>query len=34
VHRVYYLVTTNLGLIAEIYHDHVGDAWFLARVFD
>ena len=34
IHRVYYLVTTDRGLICEIYRDVAADAWYLARVFD
>lgn len=34
IHRVYYLVTTERGAIAEIYHDRAGGGWYLARTFD
>lgn len=34
VHRVYYLVTTDRGLICEVYHDVRGGGWFLARTMD
>jgi hypothetical protein len=34
VHRVYYLVLTEPGLICEIYHDVPHDAWYLAQVLD
>jgi len=34
IHRVYYLVTTNRGLICEIYRDVPTGAWYVARVFD
>lgn len=40
VHRVYYLVSTNLSLICEIFRDEAGGegrepgAWAMARVFD
>ena len=33
-HRVYYLVVTTQGMIAEIYEDRVSGEWRLARVFD
>jgi len=34
VHRKYHLVTTESGLICEIYEDVAGGGWFLARVMD
>ena len=40
IHRVYYLVVTNQGLICEVYRDEVGGegrepgAWWMARVWD
>ena len=39
VHRVYYLVTTERGVIGEIYRDvldgdRVGGEWYVARVLD
>ena len=34
IHRLYYLVTTNRGLIAEIYRDLVDDGWFVSRTLD
>jgi len=33
-HRVYYLVTTDRGLICEVYRDAAGGGWFLARTLD
>ena len=35
-HRIYYLVTTNEGMICEIYEDRGSEegGWWLARVFD
>ncbi len=33
-HRVYYLVTTDRGLICEVYRDVATGAWYLARTFD
>lgn len=40
LHRTYYLVVTNDGMICEIYRDEVGGegrepgAWWVARLFD
>ena len=34
VHRVYYLVTTDRGLICEIYRDVPTGGWFMARLYD
>lgn len=34
VHRRYFLVTTDHGLICEIYHDVAGGRWYLAQTFD
>jgi hypothetical protein len=34
IHRVYYLVTTDLGLIADIYLDRIANRWLLARLYD
>jgi len=34
IHRVYYLVTTHLGWICEVYRDVAGSGWYLARRFD
>ena len=40
VHRIHFLVTTNLGLICENFRDEAGEngrapgAWALARVYD
>lgn len=34
VHRVYWLVVTDRGLVAEIYRDVATGAWFLGRRFD
>jgi len=34
IHRTYYLVSTDRGMICEIYRDMLTGDWFLARVFD
>lgn len=34
IHRAYFIVTTDRGLIAEIFRDMPSDAWFVARLFD
>ena len=34
IHRLYYLVVTHRGLICEICHDLVDDAWRLSRSYD
>jgi hypothetical protein len=34
IHRMYFLVTTNRGLICELYRDATADEWYVARVFD
>jgi hypothetical protein len=34
IHRTYYLVSTDRGMICEIYRDMTTDDWFLARVYD
>ncbi|MCB0216249.1 MAG: hypothetical protein KDH92_06415 [Chloroflexi bacterium] len=33
-HRIYYLLTTQRGMICEIFEDRAGGGWFLARVYD
>lgn len=32
--RTYYAVTTQGGLLCVLYHDHLGNAWFLSRAYD
>ncbi len=40
VHRVYFLVVTNQGMICEIYRDVAGGegrepgSWWMARLYD
>lgn len=33
-HRMYYLVTTNRGMVAELVRDEVAGTWGMARRFD
>ena len=34
VHRVYFLVVTDRGMVCEIYRDVPSGAWFLGRRYD
>jgi hypothetical protein len=34
IHRAYYLVSTDRGLICEIFRNVPTGEWFLARVYD
>lgn len=34
VHRTYYLVTTNRGMVAELVRDEVAGTWGVARRLD
>jgi hypothetical protein len=34
VWRVYYRVTTDRGVVCELYWDELARGWFLARVYD
>lgn len=34
IHRVYWLVTTHLGLVCEIYRDVPSGEWFMGRRYD
>jgi hypothetical protein len=34
VWRVYYKVTTDRGVLCELYRDVLARGWFLARVYD
>ena len=34
IHRLYYLVVTQRGLICELYRDLIADRWLMSRIFD
>jgi hypothetical protein len=34
VWRMYFRLTTDTGLLLEVYHDLLADGWFIQRVYD